>query len=102
MHERRQSSDYQLEQLVPSKNIDRWLSAYGNQAEDWLGILPEEVATRANEWELTISQPLLGGSASVVVGAIQHEQPVVLKIHPPLDTTVDAGKNFGRNRSRCI
>lgn len=30
-----------------------------------------------------IDEPMNGGTVSVVVGARQHEQPVVLKIHPP-------------------
>jgi streptomycin 6-kinase len=38
------------------------------------------------DWELTINEPLTGGTVSVVISAEQAHNPVVLKIHPPWQT----------------
>lgn len=77
------SADYPLEQLVSEKNIERWTSIYEEQAHAWLSNLPEQVATYAEKWQLDIEGFLYGGTASVVIGAKQNDQPAVLKIHPP-------------------
>lgn len=77
------SPEYPLEQLVSEENIDRWNGIYGDQARDWLTELPTIVSEYAEKWALEIGEQLSGGTVSVVIGARQNDEPVVLKIHPP-------------------
>lgn len=75
--------EYPLEQLVSPDNIRRWTGVYGAEAQAWLDVLPSIVHDYAERWELTIEEPLEGGTVSAVIGALRHDEPTVLKIHPP-------------------
>lgn len=68
---------------MPTSNIERWQTIYGEPAREWLDTLPSLVDYYAEKWELTINEPLEGGSVSVVLAATKGDEAVVLKIHPP-------------------
>jgi streptomycin 6-kinase len=68
---------------VSEENIERWNSVYGDQAREWLGKLAIVVSDYAERWDLTIEEPLEGGTVSAVIGVLQDDEPAVLKIHPP-------------------
>lgn len=68
---------------MPASNIERWQAIYGDHARRWLSRLPLLVSDYAENWELTIHEPLVGGSVSVVIGASKDNERTVLKIHPP-------------------
>lgn len=74
---------YPLDQLVAEDNIERWTSLYSKHATQWLTDLPRQVGQYARDWELEVGSYLEGGTAAAVIGATQHDNPVVLKIHPP-------------------
>lgn len=63
----------------------------------WLDGLPDTVATLAGEWGLDIGRSLSGGTASLVVDAVDASgRPCVLKVPMPLDLDGD-GRAFERS-----
>ncbi len=74
---------YSLEHLIPEENVKHWNSVYGDRAREWLGTLAVTVSNYAERWDLTIEEPLEGGTNSAVIGVVRNDEPAVLKIHPP-------------------
>lgn len=82
------------EQFATEANIQRWRTTYGQRADDWLAELPDIASGYAQEWGLTLSEPLEGGSVSAVIGATQNSEAqdsteAVLKVYPPWVPTVN-------------
>lgn len=94
--------EYPLDQLVSPDNIQRWTSVYGDQAQAWLNALPAIVHDYAEKWELTIEEPLEGGTVSAVIGARQHDEHTVLKIHPPWLIPVVSGKTSAETEAAAF
>lgn len=81
------NSSYNLPgQFVTEANMQRWHTVYGQHADAWLAELPDIASGYAQQWGLTLGEPLEGGSVSAVMGATQNNEScteAVLKIYPP-------------------
>lgn len=69
--------------LLPDRVRDRARSL-GPDGEAWVDGLPDLVAGLAADWGLSLGEPLSGGSASLVLRAVDgNGEPVVLKLGQP-------------------
>lgn len=61
----------------------RWLDHHGQQARAWLDQAPGVARSWAQRWDLTVGEPLEGGSVSVVLSVQREDGPAVLKLAAP-------------------
>jgi streptomycin 6-kinase len=69
--------------VVAVRVAQRWLDHHGQRARAWLDQAPGVARWWAQRWNLTLGEPLAGGSVSVVFSVETGEGPAVLKLAAP-------------------